>query len=97
MPCYDSRNDRDYIVRDVSREYKRDIDKLTRMLCSLCKRLTQNGDTNYLMMNQELRQWWEEHQIQDRRRLAREAEEKRRVREADIKKLKTLKKRYPDV
>lgn len=65
MPC----RDWDYVQRE--RDLRSDkIDKLTRMLCWLC------GKTypSTLRQNQELRQWWADHQEKDR--IRREAERK---------------------
>lgn len=78
MPCRDWPEE-----RVVSYEDTRKVDKLTRMLCFVMSRLDPTRASILLHDNKELADWWKTHQEQDRRRLAYEAEQKRRE---DLKK-----------
>ena len=52
------------------------IDKLTRMLCTLCKRLEDHEEGNHIYDSHELDVWWAEHKEQDRIREQRESQER---------------------
>jgi len=73
MPCRDETSGQYYerIVVDT-----RKVDKLTRMLCAVMGSLS---PAQVSSCSQETRDWWKEHQEMDRRRIAREREEARRV------------------
>jgi len=70
---------------DDTKEEK-EIQKLTRMLCSACVGLETKG---WDMPTLELKKWWEKHQKEDERRLAMERAErkKNRLRKQAISKL----------
>ena len=67
MPCYDSRNEREYVETEPRKESQAYIDKLTRLLCEANKLLDgMRGDSPERSV--ELDTWWREHQIVDRKR-----------------------------
>ena len=71
MPCYDERSSPGYIYK----ENREKIDKLTRMLCTVLSSLP---STQVKSLNKEINDWWAKHQEWDRRRLATEAEARRK-------------------
>ena len=80
MPCmsYDDRPDYD------ARDWKKKTDKLARIACKAMTELVEQGKADFLILrDDEVREWWEQHQIADRQ--AREAREKKE-REARIRK-----------
>ena len=80
MPCmsYDDRPDYS------SRDWKNKTDKLARIACKAMTELVEQGKADFLILrDDEVRDWWEQHQIADRQ--AREAREKKE-REARIRK-----------
>lgn len=76
MPC------RDYSTHEgVDYESRRKLDNVTEMLCSVLTALSEDPKVSRLLQNnKKLRNWWEKHQEQDRRRLADEARELERKR-----------------
>jgi hypothetical protein len=76
---------------------KRDLDQVTRLLCSLCKQI-ESSPLKYLITtieNGELSGWWENHKKLDTRRKASEAKKEaaaRKLRTTE-RKSKTLKKK----
>lgn len=60
----------------------RRLDLATRLLCSLCRRITKSGHDSLIYGDGELAQWWGKHQEADRKRVA--AEEAEREREEVI-------------
>ena len=80
MPCmsYDDRPD--YSTRD----WKNKTDKLARIACKAMTELVEQGKADFLILrDDEVRDWWEQHQEADRK--ARE-ERERKEREAKIRK-----------
>jgi hypothetical protein len=80
MPCmsYDDRPDYS------DREWKNKTDKLARIACKAMTELVEQGKADFLILrDDEVREWWEQHQEADRK--AREARE-RKAREAKIRK-----------
>lgn len=70
MPCRDDRND-----CYENPETRRRLDKVTRLLCGLCRKITKRGfmtRIEFIDDNEELKIWWEEHQEADLRRIERE-------------------------
>ena len=69
MPCYDSRDEPDFVRREAKKEFQQDLDILTRLLCEAMGYLdTRNiGDGS-----DELRSWWKEHKKLDRERRKRQ-------------------------
>ena len=65
MPCYDSRSDSNYVRAEAKKEFQADLDKLTRMLCDMCKS-TEKRD--FPMPTVEIERWWTEHQMLDQMR-----------------------------
>lgn len=68
MPCvYD-----DYGASE--RKMREDLDEVTRMLCSVCKRIFDDyeWDTPYFTSVDGLEKWYLDHMIRDQRRLDRE-------------------------
>jgi uncharacterized Zn finger protein len=59
MPCYDARNDADYYGS---------INRLTSMLCGICRRATDARLTGLIVADPDLSKWWAEHVDADRRR-----------------------------
>jgi len=80
MPCmsYDDRPDYS------AREWKSKTDMLARIACKAMTELVEQGKADFLLIkDDEVRDWWEQHQEADRQ--AREAREKKE-REAKIRK-----------
>lgn len=92
MPCNDGGYPSFMHAEDV-REFNKKIDKLTRMLCGLCKAVdrVQDAELNMELIDsvKGLRQWWNKHQAIDRKREASEKAERERMRKvkAALKKL----------
>ena len=57
-------------------ETKDRLDKVTRLLCGLCRRLTNRGRAFHITDDAELAKWWAAHQEEDRRREERERKER---------------------
>ncbi len=80
MPCmsYESNWASDSNDRDIKR-LKAEADKLARIACKAMTELVKSGHADFLVLkDDEVREWWDKHQEDDR--IAREAEaEKRRV------------------
>ena len=47
MPCYDSRNEPDYVRAEAKLEFQADLDKLTRLLCEAMKLIDETYDDQY--------------------------------------------------
>jgi hypothetical protein len=64
MPCYDPQNYRN------DPELKNQVDKLTRMLCRVCRNIEEIScqDDELLHCDGELSAWWQDHQIIDENR-----------------------------
>jgi hypothetical protein len=66
------------------REWKNKTDKLARIACKAMTELVDQGKADFLILrDDEVREWWEQHQEADRK--AREARE-RKERDAKIRK-----------
>lgn len=66
------------------REWKQKTDKLARIACKAMTELVEQGKADFLVLrDDEVREWWEQHQEADRK--SREAREKKE-REARIRK-----------
>lgn len=62
MPCTDYQSDLDNYTN-----IKNKLDKTTRLLCSLCSKLTNQELFNHILSNdEELAKWWSKHQVEDR-------------------------------
>lgn len=85
MPCYDDRNSPEVIYRESSEK----INKLTRMLCGLCRR-TPN---EMIKSIPGLWAWWVDHQAMDRRREEREKKQKELDRQQEEKEFLRLAKK----
>lgn len=86
MPCmsYDDRPDYS------AREWKSKTDKLARIACKAMTELVEQGKADFLLIkDDEVREWWDQHQEADRK--AREAREKKehekRIRKEALAKL----------
>ena len=86
MPCmsYDDRPDYS------AREWKNKTDKLARIACKAMEELVKSGKADFLLIkDDEVREWWDQHQEADRK--AREAREQKerdaRVRRGALAKL----------
>ena len=83
MPCRDN-----WGTAEDFAEYQRKIDKLTRMLCGLCKVVEDftDGDDDVMVIDKvkNLRKWWNAHQAADRKREARQKVEKEKRRKISI-------------
>lgn len=66
MPCYDERDSAGWQYRH---EWKPAFDKLTRMLCSTLRTLS---DSQIRGLPKEVRDWWADHLVADQEREARE-------------------------
>lgn len=70
MPCYDSRNDPEYIREEYLTkidDLRYQNDKLTQYLCGLCS----HAYPGHIDAVPGLRAWWKSHQEFDRKRKAR--------------------------
>ena len=86
MPCMSYDDDPHADLR----EWKKKTDKLARIACKAMTELTEQGKADFLLIkDDEVREWWEAHQIADRQ--AREAREKKerenRIRQEALAKL----------
>lgn len=70
-------------------ETKKRLDKVTRLLCGLCRRLTDRSRKFHITDDAELAKWWDNHQEQDRVRFVRKRKE-RKEKEAKLKALTKL-------
>lgn len=85
MPC------RDYEPFDATSELREQNDRLARIACKAMEALTANGYADFLLLkDEEVREWWEAHQIADRK--AKEAEERKRKAKEEKEELAKLKK-----
>ena len=74
MPCmsYDDRSDYDAL------DWKTKTDKLARIACKAMEELVKSGKADFLLIkDDEVREWWEQHQEADRK--AREERAKKRL------------------
>lgn len=72
MPCMSYDDSPTYNVK----EWKAKTDKLARIACKAMTELVEQGKADFLILrDDEVREWWEAHQIADRE--AREAREKK--------------------
>lgn len=87
MPCRDFRDDDRVIIQENTKK----IDKLTRFLCGVMTQLQDRGISINMSENdlKGLREWWEQHQEQDRKRLAAEeaARKRKELRKSGLSKL----------
>jgi len=76
-------------------ETTRRLNKVTRMLCSLCRRINKSGRDTLITQDAELTAWWSDHQEMDRKREAAQRAEraKRQERRAVLAKLSPKDKR----
>jgi len=86
MPCYDYYPQPTYVDNPETKER---LDLVTRLLCSLCKRIESqgHGGDDLITMDAELAEWWEQHKELDRKREAKEHRIKKLA--AEKKKLKS--------
>ncbi len=71
MPCYDSRNEPEYIYAEKNKEIeslRKRNDELTRMLCGLCTEIELAERWTFINSVPGLTWWWEEHKAFDRKR-----------------------------
>jgi hypothetical protein len=69
MPCYDERDSPSFIHESYKKrddEQREKINKLTRMLCTLCGTLERGGWSVLITDTPELQGWWIKHQKQDK-------------------------------
>lgn len=59
MPCYDSRNEPTYILKEAKKEWRHNSD-VAGLLCEAMVHLRYIED-----LSPELKQWWAEHQARD--------------------------------
>jgi sugar-specific transcriptional regulator TrmB len=63
------------------RRLKKEADKLARIACAAMEELIKHGKADFLVLkNDELREWWGQHQEDDRKERERQAEINRRKR-----------------
>ena len=75
MPCRDYESDSWTSYRDSTQEkkLKAQADKMARIACKALQALTDMGKEDFILLkDDEVREWWQQHQEADRR--AREAE-----------------------
>jgi len=75
MPCRDYEDDnRNYNNSAVEDGLRRQNDRLARIACKVMQELVKQGKEDFILLkDDELREWWEKHQIAD----AAEVERKR--------------------
>jgi hypothetical protein len=73
MPCRDGGP----TDNEIAYDYKRRLDLATRVACEAMSVLTKGG--NYTNMSAEAKTWWQKHQDEDARRIAREKAERKRL------------------
>jgi hypothetical protein len=72
MPC------RDY-EPDVPRDYQKQLDRLARIACKAMTELAEQGKVDFLLLrDDEVREWWDQHQEADRK-----AREERELKERE--------------
>ena len=84
MPCTSDFGERSCIEYRDNPEMKKELDNITRMLCSLCKK----SSTLDIRKIIGLDKWWEKHQEHDRKKEL----EKERIRIKRVNKAKALNK-----
>lgn len=80
MPCmsYESNWASDSNDRDVKR-LKKEADKLARIACKAMTELIKSGHADFLVLkDDEVREWWEQHQEADRKAQEAQLEKERR-------------------
>ncbi|KKL89681.1 hypothetical protein LCGC14_1912280 [marine sediment metagenome] len=87
MPCSDGRDGRIVYVENPEK-----VDRLTRMLCSLCRAVDEHNNDQgvlspdcWVSMPNNIAKWWDEHKEQDRVRT-----ERAKVKAETMKKKKKL-------
>lgn len=82
MPCLDYESD-SWGVSSAAPKLKEQMDKLARVACAAMEELVKQGKADFLILkNDEVREWWGQHQEADRK--AREERAKKRL-EAKIR------------
>jgi hypothetical protein len=80
MPCQDYGSN-NWAEREDSLAYKRlkeRADMLARIACNAMNELERQGTEDFILLkNEELRQWWEQHKIDDAKAAAEKAEKAR--------------------
>ncbi len=80
MPCRDYNEGFSY----ESPKTQEKLDKVTRLLCGLCRKIEKSKNIQVKALlystsaDEELGEWWKEHQEQDRKRLKAEQEQERK-------------------
>jgi hypothetical protein len=92
MPCRDYESDSWGHADDSGRvgKLKEQADKLARIACKAMTELVKSGHADFLVLkDDEVREWWEKHQEDDRKAQEAKAEKERRakVREEALAKL----------
>jgi len=92
MPCYDPRDHATW--RDIEEcrdrcdeEYndlKAKYDKLTDLLCTVCRTMESDGMFTYIDENPELRAWWDEHKRLDAEKAERERSNRESAKQAIV-------------
>lgn len=59
MPCYDSRNEPSYLLREAKRDFRHNSD-VAQMLCDILKYKPELID-----YTPEIQRWWKEHKERD--------------------------------
>ena len=85
MPCRDYESD-DYAYSQESAQLKKQADRLARIACKAMTALEKDGHADFLLLeDDEVREWWAEHQEADRAEKAKVAEKARRAQiKADV-------------
>lgn len=90
MPCYDSRNEPDYVRSEALKEFNHNS-PVAELLCWALTNMSQPYRQGFLRNNPKLGHWWRDHQERDKKKAAekkaREEREQKRIRE-QIKELK---------
>ena len=60
MPCVS-----DYLRDAGNEEDRKELDRVTRLLCAICKRLDAGRD---VVLTSEMRRWWKRHKRADEER-----------------------------
>lgn len=86
MPCRDEWAERHEIDESLKR-----LDKVTDMLCRVCRHLEKDEIPPVLFLEPDVKQWWEEHKALDAIRIEEEQAEAQRDLAAKKEQLKRLK------
>lgn len=74
MPCtyYTPEEERQLAARETEK-YKAELDKVTRLLCDVCRAFGPDDKTHFFSEVRGLKSWWSKHKKKDANRIRKEA------------------------